>query len=112
MKSIFVKFALFACIGSCWAQGGQGRVLFSGNVRINATGHSASLTWQTSGGTSYNVYRGTAHGGPYTKIASGIPSPTYNDAQVTHNQTLYYVVTAVSGGNESGYSNEAVATIP
>jgi len=34
------------------------------------------------------------------------------DVQVTPNQTLYYVTTAVHGNNESGYSNEAAAAIP
>ena len=61
---------------------------------------------------SYNLYRGAAHGGPYTKMASGIVSTTYNDAQVTHSQTLYYVTTAVNGSNESGYSNEVSVVIP
>jgi hypothetical protein len=45
-------------------------------------------------------------------VASGIVSTTYSDVQVTHNQTLYYVTTAVNGSNESGYSDQTAAVIP
>jgi len=72
-----------------------------------------SLSWNASqGATSYGMYRGTTHGGPYAKIASGIIGTNYGDVQVTHNRTLYYVTTALSGSSESGYSNEIVVVIP
>jgi hypothetical protein len=95
------------------AQGMQGNVRLDGKATIAITGHSVTLTWNASqNATSYNVYRGAMHGGPYLKVASAIANPTYTDVQVTSGQTLYYVTTAVNGSSESGYSNEASAVIP
>jgi len=104
---------LGCCLGFSWAQGIQGNVKLTGQATVFTTGHAVTLSWTASpGAASYSIYRGTAHGGKYTKIASGIIGTTYTDAQVTHSQTLYYVTTAVNGSNESGYSNEIVAAIP
>jgi large repetitive protein len=104
---------VLGCLSITFAQGFQGNVALNGKAVVTATGHSVTLTWSAcQGATSYNIYRGTTHGGPYTKVGSGMVSATYTDVQVTHNQTLYYVATAVSGNGESGYSNEAVAVIP
>lgn len=95
------------------AQGIQGNVKISGDATIVVTGHSAVLTWSNcQNASSYNIYRGTTHGGPYLKINSGLTRTNYIDVQVGHNQTLYYVVTAVYSGQESGYSNEAAVLIP
>ncbi|MFO8006838.1 MAG: PA14 domain-containing protein, partial [Candidatus Brocadiia bacterium] len=73
-----------------------------------------SLNWDdnTEGDLdSYNVYRDTASGGPYTQIATGVATSDYTDTGVTNDTTYYYVVTAVdTSSNESGYSNEASAT--
>jgi fibronectin type 3 domain-containing protein len=103
---------LGCCLGFGFAQGIQGKVN-TGKATIVITGHSVTLSWKASqGATSYCIYRGTSHGGPYVKIASGIIGTNYADVQVTHNRTLYYVATAVSGSNESGYSNEIVVVIP
>ncbi len=79
--------------------------------------HSVTLTWNASTSANvagYNVYRGTASGGPYTKLNSSlVPSLTYQDTTVQSGQTYYYVTTAVDGsGNESTYSNQAQAVIP
>jgi fibronectin type 3 domain-containing protein len=113
MKQLFAICMILGCLGFSFAQGIQGNAKLSGNATIAVTGHSVTLTWSASqNSTSYNIYRGTTHGGPYLKVASGIVSPTYTDVQVTSNQTLYYVTTAVNGNNESGYSNEAIAFIP
>ena len=113
MKQLFTTCMVVGCLSIGFAQGLQGNVQLSGNASVKVTGHSVTLTWSPSqNATSYNVYRGTTHGGPYIRVSSGIAITTYTDAQVTHNQTLYYVTTAVSGGNESGYSNEAAALIP
>ncbi len=104
---------VLSCLSFSVAQGLQGSIKLSGNVTAVVTGHSVNLTWTAcQNASSYNVYRGNAHGGPYVKVATGIAGATYSDVQVTHNQTLYYVTTAVSGDNESGYSDEAVAVIP
>lgn len=76
--------------------------------------HAAILTWDassTQGVTQYNVYRGTATGGPYTKITSG-NFLTYSDKNVASGTTYFWVVTAVNSGGESGFSNEVSGAIP
>jgi hypothetical protein len=82
---------------------------------VAATQHTVDLTWNaSSGAVSYNVYRGTASGGPYTMI-NGSPetATSYVDGTVVSGQTYYYVATAVnSESQESGYSNVAQAVIP
>jgi len=86
-------------------------------INLNLTGigggHSTTLTWnpETNVG-GYNVYRSATSGGPYTKIAGPVPNPTYVDYAVNPQQVWYYVVTALNGSSESGYSNEIAATIP
>ena len=58
--------------------------------------------------TSYNVKRSTAHGGPYTTVAS--PGTTsYADSQLTNGVTYYYVVSAVNANGESANSAEVSA---
>ena len=85
-------------------------------VGVVPTPHSVSLSWTDadSGVVGYNVYRGSASGGPYTQINSALEStPAYSDNSVASGQTYYYVTTAVDGsGAESGYSNEAEGVIP
>jgi hypothetical protein len=90
-------------------------------VSLSGTGvapiqHWVDLTWNASTSTvaEYNVYRGTVSGGPYTKINSALVTAlTYTDSNVVSGATYFYVVTAVdSGGNESAFSNEALAIIP
>jgi fibronectin type 3 domain-containing protein len=114
MKRLFIScVVLHCCLSVSFAQGIQGNVKFSGKATVVVTGHSVALTWTASqNATSYDIYRGTAQGGPYVRLASEIVGTTYTDIKTTHNQTLYYVTTAVSGTSESGYSNEAVAVIP
>jgi fibronectin type 3 domain-containing protein len=113
MKQLITTCMVLGCLTFSFAQGMQGNLTMSGNATVTSTGHFVTLTWSASqNATSYNLYRGTAHGGPYIEVASGLIQTTYVDAQVTHNQTLYYVATAVNGSNESGYSNEATAVIP
>ncbi len=79
-------------------------------------GHSVALSWNasTSQVVGYNVYRGVASGGPYSKINSAVEAnTTYTDSAVQSGQTYYYVTTAVdSVGTESSYSNQAQAAIP
>ena len=79
--------------------------------------HSVTLNWvaSTTPNVSYNVYRSTTSGGPYsTKLnASPIAGLSYVDNAVQAGQTYYYVVTAVDGsGNESVPSVQAIATVP
>jgi fibronectin type 3 domain-containing protein len=113
MKRILTICVILGCCpGFGFAQGIQGKVKLTGKAMVAVTGHAISLSWDAShGATSYCVYRGTTHG-QYVKLAWGIPGTTYVDVQIAHRQTLYYVTTAVSGGQESGYSNETVVIVP
>jgi hypothetical protein len=78
--------------------------------------HSVSLSWGASASqvSGYFVYRGNTSGGPYTRISSGVvPGLSYGDSSVSNGATYFYVVTAVDAqGFESGYSNEAAASVP
>ncbi|MDY7041423.1 MAG: alpha-amylase, partial [Chloroflexota bacterium] len=60
----------------------------------------------------YEVYRGHASGGPYTKIANILaPATEYTDWNVAADVAYYYVVLAADTSfNKSGYSNEVEAT--
>ena len=84
---------------------------------VAAASHSVDLSWNastTTGVVGYNVYRGGASGGPYSKIDAALEASTaYTDNTVSAGQTYYYVTTAVDGsGSESGYSNQTTAVIP
>jgi len=88
---------------------------WSGTGVQQATPHSVALNWNTdpTAVQGYYVYRGAQSGGPYNKISALQPTNTYTDTTVASAQTYFYVVTAVgTNAAESGFSNEAVATIP
>jgi len=115
--TIMTALMLQGCGGSSNGSGGGG----GGNPPAAPTGLTAtpgtqqiSLSWMASTTASgYNVKRGTAHGGPYSTVAS--PSVTnYADTAVTSGTTYYYVVTAVNANGESPASSEvsAAATGP
>lgn len=78
--------------------------------------HQIALQWNVGpNDASFNVYRGTQTGGPYTKIASGVTggttSASFNDTSIVAGTKYSYVVTAVDPtGVESAPSNEATAT--
>jgi len=78
--------------------------------------HAVTLTWSpsTSVVVGYNVYRSTQSGGPYSKLnSSPVSVVTYTDNTTLGGQTYFYVATGVNAsGVESGFSNEAQATIP
>jgi hypothetical protein len=79
------------------------------------TPHTVDLTWNpSSSAVGYNIYRGSASGGPYTMINPLLDvSTAYTDNTVVSGQTYYYVATAVdSGSNESAYSSQVQAVIP
>lgn len=77
---------------------------------------SVKLSWNasTSSVVGYHVYRGSASGGPYSRISgSTITALGYEDATVQAGARYYYVVSALDGsGDESSYSNEAAADVP
>jgi len=81
--------------------------------------HSVTLRWHAPAesvkpqAVSYNIFRSTSPGGPYTPLASGVQSLTYKDELVNGGVTYYYVVRSVDqSGRESGYSEEVKVTIP
>jgi beta-galactosidase len=61
------------------------------------------------GAATYNLWRATTSGGPYTLIAGNIGGVNlgYIDANVTNLTTYYYVVTA-NGANNNGTSTNSV----
>jgi hypothetical protein len=79
-----------------------------------SSGHSVTLSWMASatGGVTYNLYRGTVSGGPYTVVQSSIVGTKATDATVSSNTTYYYVIRAQNAGGESGNSNAVAASIP
>ena len=92
----------------------------SPSIALSGTGvqpvpSSVDLTWSASTSSdvvSYNVYRGTVSGGPYTKLNS-ISADTYADTSVQAGQEYFYVVRSVDGsGTESANSTEVSAMIP
>ncbi|HZU22091.1 MAG TPA: choice-of-anchor D domain-containing protein [Terriglobales bacterium] len=88
------------------------------SVTVSGTGalqHSADLSWTASTSanvTSYNVYRSSISGGPYSLVGS-VSSTTFADNTVAAGQTYFYVVTAVDNtGAEGPFSTEVSGTIP
>lgn len=78
--------------------------------------YGVALSWNASASSviGYNLYRGTASGGPYAKLNSSPLSATnYTDSNTASGTTYYYVSTSVNAENqESEYSNQASVTIP
>jgi len=82
---------------------------------LTATAGYATVTldWNDvneSGIAGYNVYRSTTSGRGYEKLNDLLSSnSSYEDVNIPHDTTYYYVVTAVDTNSiESGYSNEVV----
>ncbi len=68
-----------------------------------------NLSWTASAGaTSYNVYRSTVSGGPYSSVGSSATT-SFSNTGLAASTTYYYVVRAVNVC-ESGNSNQASAT--
>ena len=72
----------------------------NGNNRVD-------VSWTPGAATSFNVYRATTAGGPYTRLAT-VAAPPYADTDVSGGTRYYYVVRAVDCA-ESANSNEASA---
>ena len=83
---------------------------------LQTVSHDVVLSWNASASSviGYNVYRGQASGGPYTKVTSAPVSVTSDvDSTVQSGSTYYYTVTSIDSSNmESGFSNETSAIIP
>jgi fibronectin type 3 domain-containing protein len=78
------------------------------------SGAGVSLTWNANTEANlagYNVYRGTASGGPFTKLNTSdlLATAEFVDVTAPLNQQVWYIVKAVDNvGNESG-NNAAVS---
>jgi len=87
-------------------------------VIAQAEQHSVDLNWNASTSANivgYNVYRGQASSGPYSKINAGGPvaSTLYSDTSVANGMTYFYAATVVdSSGRESAHSNQVQTAIP
>jgi beta-galactosidase len=82
---------------------------------VAAVGGSAQVvvSWDiVPGATTYNLWRGTTSGGPYTLIGGNIGGVNlgYTDNEVTNLTTYYYVVTA--NGNGTGPNSVEVSATP
>ena len=79
--------------------------------------HFVSLNWTASssrGVTGYTIYRGTKPNdlSPVRLNSVPVAGTSYQDVTVRSGRIYYFTVRAVSGGSESGPSNEAQVTIP
>jgi arabinogalactan endo-1,4-beta-galactosidase len=80
------------------------------NLNAASGAPQVALTWTAgASATSYNIYRSTVTGGPYTFI--GASSTTgYVDSGVVNGTTYFYVVSGSNSIGVSGTSSEAQAT--
>ena len=88
-----------------------------GGVCVTGSVHRVVLTWspsQSPNVVSYNVYRATASGGPFTRLTpSPITTTSYTDQNVQNGVTYYYMATAVDNTNtESTQSTQTSAVVP
>ena len=94
------------CLGTgCGGSGLRGSAI--------APGHSIVLTWNasnSSGVLGYNIYSGSSAGGPYPTKTNVGNVTTYTMTNVPAG-TYYLVATAYNATAESGYSNEAQASV-
>lgn len=93
-------------------------VMLSAFCMGQTTGHSVvlSCTASITPGVTYNFFRGTTIGGPYSQISLSPQSTcSFTDtAGLTAGVSYYYVATAFDAvtGDSSVFSNEVKATIP
>jgi fibronectin type 3 domain-containing protein len=106
-----VKISRFAWLLLAIIAGGLAMFMYS-YAGGKTSKHSVTLRWSpTPGASSYYIYRGTASGGPYTRI--GVThDPPYVDKPVPSGSTFYYVVTTIRDGKESPHSAEIKASVP
>ena len=110
-RSLFLLVLMLAVYPA--SMGAQNKV--SKPFSVTVGGNVVTLNWNASISpniASYNIFRSTVSGGPYTKIDSST-TLSYTDLKALPHTTYFYVVTAVnSSGQESANSNEATAVIP
>ncbi len=79
------------------------------------SGSQVDLSWTDSSADEdgFKIERKTGVGGTYGQIGTvAANTPSYSDTTVSPGQTYYYRVRAYNAFGDSGYSNEATATVP
>ena len=72
----------------------------------------ARISWTaTPWAATYTVKRSSISGGPYTVIASGLTTPTYDDPTAVNLSTYYYVVSATNIAGEGANSSQVSITV-
>lgn len=85
------------------------------NVQGTISGTTANLTWSApivGVPHAYNVKRATTHGGPYTTVASGLATTTFQNTGLASGTTYHYVVTAEGWSGESAASAQVSLNPP
>ncbi len=67
-------------------------IVFLGTPGITVEPSSLRLDWQATVGRRFTVHRATAPDGPFTVVATDLPTPTFTDSAVTAGATYYYTV--------------------
>ena len=81
------------------------------NLVATAGTNRIGLTWTASpGALSYNVKSSASAAGPFTTIATGLTTTSYQDFTAVNGVKTYYEVTAVNSIGEGNPSNIASAT--
>ncbi|MDE0198038.1 MAG: fibronectin type III domain-containing protein [Caldilineaceae bacterium] len=76
-------------------------------------GSKVDLSWtETSGATSYNLWRDDGTGYGTSPLASGLTVRTYEDTSVVAGQTYAYVVVPLPAADPPLWSNQLELTIP
>jgi fibronectin type 3 domain-containing protein len=81
--------------------------------------HAVTLSWQAPASVpgvtvvGYHVYRSTASGVQYARIAERVSGQRYEDRKVRSGKTYFYAITALDQvGRESNLSPEVRAEVP
>lgn len=102
---------IFAQVGGSACQ-----VATPGSPNWKGSQHGVCVTWvaSTASGVTYNVWRSTTTGGPYTQLNTTADANLFfMDSNAAVSTTYFYVATAVdASGDQSAYSNEASVTTP
>ncbi len=75
---------------------------------------TASLTWSAPyAGVpyGYNVKRSTVSGGPYTTVATGLATTSFQNSGLSPGTTYFYVVTATNSSGESANSAQLAVNL-
>jgi fibronectin type 3 domain-containing protein len=77
-------------------------IFWAGQAPTNLSGtggnNAVNLTWSPlANAATYIISRSTTSGGPYTQLAAGLTTTSYQDTTAVNGNTYYYVVSAVDG---------------